>query len=92
MKSPHAQPTLDLLPAQDLSDTAFVYWVLSQGPATNLDILRRSFQARGFGLTVHSRVADVRKRYGVQVTCEGPLHRPGCRKPAYLYTLTEKMR
>lgn len=45
------------------SDTDWLAEVLSDGREHELaSILRRSFDERGYGLTVHSRAADLRKR------------------------------
>lgn len=46
-----------------LTDAAFILSVLKDGQKhSQADLLRRSFNERGCGLTVHSRVADLRKR------------------------------
>lgn len=69
-----------------MTDCDFLLDVLSDGMPHSLnDVLRRSFTERGCGLTVHSRVADLRKR-GHVIHCErDPKARRG---DAYLYTLT----
>lgn len=69
-----------------MTDCDFLLDVLSDGQPHSLnDVLRRSFTERGCGLTVHSRVADLRKR-GHVIHCErDPKARRG---DAYLYTLT----
>ena len=68
-----------------MTDCDFLYDVLSDNRPHSLnEILRRSFAERGCGLTVHSRVADLRKR-GHVIHCErDPKARRG---DAYLYTL-----
>lgn len=46
-----------------MTDCDFILEVLSDHQPHSLnEILRRSFEQRGCGLTVHSRVADLRKR------------------------------
>lgn len=46
-----------------VTDCDFVLDLLADGREWSLnDILRESFARRGHGLTVHSRVADLRKR------------------------------
>jgi hypothetical protein len=51
-----------------MKDTEFLLYVLRDGNAHTLnEILRRSYQERGYGLTVHSRAADLRRKgYDVQ--------------------------
>lgn len=72
-----------------LSDTDFVEMCLREGPASNLEILARSFAARGQGCTVHSRVADVRRRLpeGWTITCQRIPGRRG--RPEYRYEIVE---
>jgi hypothetical protein len=53
-----------------VTDAAFILSVLEDGEKhTQADLLRRSFTERGCGLTVHSRIADLRKQ-GHYVICE----------------------
>jgi hypothetical protein len=53
-----------------VTDSKFLLAVLSDGnPHSQADLLRRSFEERGFGCTVHSRIADLRER-GYIITCE----------------------
>src|SRR3982751_6494292 len=45
--------------ANGKTDADFVLDELRQGPRTTGELLRASFEKRGCGLTVHSRVADL---------------------------------
>lgn len=50
-----------------MTDADFLHHILSDGQPHSLnEILQRSFNERGCGLTVHSRAADLRRR-GVDV-------------------------
>jgi len=50
------------------TDADWLYDMLADGePHTLNEILHRSFKERGCGLTVHSRVSDLRVRHGLQV-------------------------
>lgn len=52
-----------------MTDSAWLLDLLRDGKAHSLgEILRRSFNERGHGLTVHSRVSDLRKQ-GHDVLC-----------------------
>lgn len=51
-----------------MTDLEFLRGVLEQGPATSNEILAKSFAERQCGLTVHSRVADLR-REGLEIDC-----------------------
>lgn len=65
--APVSEPSAE--PDDDLSgDCAFLLRILRDGQEHTLnDILRASFAERGCGLTVHSRVADLRK-LGLEIT------------------------
>jgi hypothetical protein len=53
-----------------VTDAAFILSVLADGQKhSQADLLRRSFEERGHGLTVHSRVADLRGK-GHYIVCE----------------------
>lgn len=67
-----------------MTDIEFVHSVLNQGPATSAEILAKSFAERRCGLTVHSRVADLRKQliqHGLEIDCR----RVGSRNGRGLY-------
>jgi hypothetical protein len=52
-----------------MNDADFLLRILSDGkPHSQAEILRRSAEERGCGLTVHSRASDLRKR-GYPVVC-----------------------
>ena len=73
------------------SDVEFLEACLREGPMTNQQILGRAYLARGCGMTVHSRVADLRRKLradGGDVSCT-PVGRGHNGRPAYLYTLVE---
>lgn len=57
-----------------MTDSAFLYHILEDGKwHGQAEILRRSIDERGHGLTVHSRAADIRKKVrpsGFDVECE----------------------
>lgn len=69
-----------------MTDVAYLLSVLQDGePHSSTEILRRSFDDRGHGLMVHSRVADLRAQ-GHQIACERV---PGKRRgDAFRYTLS----
>ena len=53
-----------------MTDSAFILKVLEDGqPHSQAEILRLSFNERGCGLTVHSRIADLRKK-GHYIVCD----------------------
>ena len=53
-----------------MTDAAFILRVLEDGRKhSQADLLRRSFLERNCGLTVHSRIADLRKK-GHYIVCE----------------------
>lgn len=69
-----------------MSDDAFLFHVLEDGKwHGQAEILQRSFNERGHGLTVHSRASDLRKR-GCTVECE--LRRNGHGRALSYYRLT----
>ncbi len=51
-----------------MTDSEYVLAQLEQGPRDTIEILVASIRERGVGLTVHSRVADLR-RDGHKITC-----------------------
>jgi hypothetical protein len=52
-----------------VTDAQFILSVLEDGQKhSQADLLRRSFEERGCGLTVHSRIADLRKDH--VIVCE----------------------
>lgn len=68
-----------------MTDREFLLAVLADGrPRSQAEILRRSFDERGCGLTIHSRAADLR-RHGYDIRCE-PV-KGKVRGEAWLYTL-----
>lgn len=68
-----------------MTDAAFILSVLEDGEKhSQADLLRRSFNERGCGLTVHSRIAGLRDK-GHLITCERV---PGAtRGEAWVYQL-----
>ncbi len=68
------------------TDCDFVLAMLEQGPATTMMLIRQSINARGCGLTPHSRVADLR-RDGYDIRCERVGSHNG--RGIYQYTLVE---
>ena len=68
-----------------MTDAEFILSVLEDNqPHSQADLLRRSFEQRGCGLTVHSRIADLRRK-GYFIACERV---PGAdRGEAWAYTL-----
>jgi hypothetical protein len=76
-----------------VTDRDFLRQVLQQGPASNLEILRLSFQQRGCGLTVHSRAAELRREieqasHGLRtVTCRRDTVKNQHGKYAYIYQI-----
>lgn len=68
------------------TDVEFCLKLLRRGPHTTNEILRASFAERGCGLTVHSRIANLRKR-GYDVSCRRIENAFG--RPSYQYTLRE---
>jgi hypothetical protein len=53
-----------------LTDSAFLLSILEDGAQhSQAELLRRSFQERGCGLTIHSRIADLRKQ-GHYIICD----------------------
>lgn len=70
-----------------MTDCEFLLAVLQDGrPHTQAELLKLSLESRGCGLTIHSRVADLRKK-GYDVRCT---HVPGeNRGRAWAYTLRE---
>lgn len=69
------------------SDCAFLLAVLADGrPHSNQEILARSQEERGCGLTVHSRKSDLVNRFGYQIRS---WHEPGSgrRGRSWLYQL-----
>lgn len=70
-----------------MTDCEFLLAILQDGrPHTQHELLRLSFESRGCGLTIHSRIADLRKK-GHDIRCE---HVPGeNRGRAWAYTLRE---
>lgn len=73
-----------------MSDHAFLYHVLEDGEWHGQDeILQRSQTERGYGLTVHSRAADLRKK-GCVIQCQMQQLRNGRRRSFYrLVALSE---
>lgn len=71
-----------------MTDREFLLDVLEDGqPHTLTEILRRSFEVRGHGLTVHSRAADLR-RDGYTIVWR---HEPGAKRGnASVYQLTSR--
>lgn len=69
------------------SDAAFLLQVLSDGqPHSQAEILRRSFDERGVGLTVHSRKSDLVNKHGYEISCwRDP--RGGSRGGSWFYQL-----
>lgn len=68
-----------------MTDAEFILSVLEDGEEhSQADLLRRSFQERGCGLTVHSRVADLRAK-GHFITCRTDPSKS--RGEKYLYQL-----
>jgi hypothetical protein len=82
--------TLDVTPVA-ISDTDFLKMVLTEGAATTNEIIQRSFQERGCGLTVHSRAADLRRKLEREadqtVRCPRLPGRNGCGRVDYLYCI-----
>ena len=66
-----------------MTDNEFVLSRLENGPQTKMELIWSSQHERGFGLTPHSRVADLR-RQGHDIRCRRV---PGGRRPVYEYTL-----
>ena len=52
-----------------MTDSEYVLAQLEQGPRDTTELLVGSIRERGVGLTVHSRVADLRAQ-GYQITCQ----------------------
>lgn len=74
------------------SDVDFVLSLLEErGRATNQELLAESFAQRGYGLTVHSRIADARRRLGdsATITCER-VGETRNRRPVYEYRLVRE--
>lgn len=73
------------------TDTEFMLRVLKEGPATNIDLLRRSFAERGCGLTTGTRGSDVRRRierdsdFTKTLVCERLGGKSTSGKPLFLY-------
>lgn len=73
-----------------LNDTLFLEKTLRERAATGNEILRRSMQERGCGLTVHSRAADLRRRLapeGLTVACTRLEGVNSVGKPDYEYDI-----
>lgn len=68
-----------------MTDADFVIQQLRHGPRSTNDLLRASFDQRSVGLTVHSRIADLR-RHGYQITCHTDGETTNGRT-RYVYTL-----
>jgi hypothetical protein len=68
-----------------VTDAAFILSVLEDGERhSQAELLRRSFQERGCGLTVHSRISSLRGE-GHVITCE---HVKGAQRgEAWVYQL-----
>ncbi len=55
-----------------MTDSEYVLAQLEQGPRDTIEILVASIRERGVGLTVHSRVADLRRDgYDIRCSVEG---------------------
>lgn len=64
-EQPSEEPAAASATLAEGTDCAFLFSVLSDGlPHTLNEIHRRSFSERGCGLTVHSRVSDLRTKHG----------------------------
>lgn len=70
-------------------DTQFVWRCLNERPHTNHELLTRSYAERGCGLTVHSRIAELRSRLpeGWDITCRSA-GQTTMRRRTYRYELT----
>ena len=54
-----------------MNDTDYLFSILRDGKEHELsEIIAQSQRERGFGMTVHSRAADLRKRYRVEQRSE----------------------
>lgn len=72
-----------------MSDNAFLYHVLEDGKwHSQSEILRRSEQERGCGMTVHSRAADLRKKGCI---VDNELRRTGNGRAVSYYRMTVSM-
>jgi hypothetical protein len=69
------------------TDCDFVLSMLEEGPATTMMLIRQSINARGCGLTPHSRVADLR-RGGYDIRCARVGSKDG--RGIYQYTLVSE--
>ena len=67
-----------------MTDADFVLEELREGPCTTMELIHRSQAVRGFGLTPHSRVAELRKR-GHRIECRRIESYRG--RPVYEYEL-----
>lgn len=53
-----------------MTDNAYLLHVLKDGRwHSHTEILQRSIQERGHGLTVHSRASELRVKFGQNVEC-----------------------
>lgn len=73
-----------------MTDSQFLLQVLSEHSATTNQILRRSLRERQCGLTVHSRVSDLRKA-GHLILCDALPGRNAAGKVDYRYTLVKEV-
>jgi hypothetical protein len=67
-----------------MKDAEFVLAQLQQGPRTTMELIDASREERGFGLTPHSRVAELRKQ-GHSIRCDRVSSYRG--RPVYQYRL-----
>ena len=71
-----------------MTDAEYVLSQLEQGPRDTTELLVGSIRERGVGLTVHSRVADLRRDgYDIRCTVEGRTRKDRAR---YVYRLQER--